>query len=473
MLFNSLDYIAFFLVVLVAIRLSPGRHRVLSLLVASYVFYAAWDWRFLSLLVGGTLVDHLLVRLLLQRAEGKARRIFVVGSLVFNLGVLGVFKYLGFFVESFQSMLGIFGLGSTSLVPALVLPLGISFFTFQKIAYVVDVSRGRVEPAKSFLDFSLYVSFFPQLIAGPIEKPRDLMPQLRAPSKVTGDDCLVACRLLLWGFCKKVVVADNLGPKVDRIFAAENLDTGMVILGALGFAFQIYADFSGYTDIGRGSARLLGIRLQKNFDRPFLAANPQEFWRRWHISLSEWLRDYVYIPLGGSRGKFSRGNANVLTTMLLGGLWHGAAWHFVIWGGYHGLLIVGHRCYQRWTSTNGIPGRLFSTDVGRYLAVAAMFMFTLYGWLIFRVDSLTQLAAATKALFALDIEPGFLGSLSRMLPYILLMVLGDFFLSSTARPVVRLLHSRAWILAGAGLILFYIILFLGNFDGNSFIYFEF
>jgi D-alanyl-lipoteichoic acid acyltransferase DltB (MBOAT superfamily) len=349
--------------------------RELLLLAASYVFYGAWNPRYLLLLALSTLVDFAVGRALGATRSPTWRRVLLVLSLTFNLGLLAVFKYYNFFSSEAAAALRQLGFEVHPAQLDVVLPAGISFYTFQTINYVVDVYRGVLPPCRSLLEFAVFISFFPHLVAGPILRARTFLPQVaREPvyddAKATGG----LCRILL-GLTKKVLFADFVGyALVDPVFKDLARAPALLVLLALyGYAVQIYNDFSGYSDIAIGSANMLGFDIPENFDRPYRAAGPREFWRRWHISLSSWLRDYLYIPLGGSRGPLVRTIATLMITMLLGGLWHGARWTFVVWGALHGLALVAERL-----SGEGRWGRL------------ATFHFVCLTWMFFRSDSLAQ-----------------------------------------------------------------------------------
>ncbi len=354
MTFNSLQYLAFLPVVVVLYRLFPRRGRQWLLLVASYVFYGAWDWRFLGLLAVSTITDYTVGRRLSTTENERSRRLLLLVSLVVNLGILGTFKYYGFFVDGLQDLLAAVGLEPNFGTLELVLPVGISFYTFQTLGYTIDVYRRDVEPCRDPVVFAVYVAYFPQLVAGPIERANRLIPQLqRVETELDATRVTSSVALILGGLTKKVVLADQLAPIVDQAFSGDSTTTVSAVVGAVAFAGQIYGDFSGYTDIARGSSRLLGVELVENFREPYLSLSITAFWRRWHMSLSQWLRDYLYIPLGGNRGSSFATSRNLMITMLLGGLWHGAAWTFVVWGGLHGLYLLVERLVgidqRRWS----------------------------------------------------------------------------------------------------------------------------
>jgi alginate O-acetyltransferase complex protein AlgI len=381
MLFNSWQFAAFFLIVYaIYVCLSNHRYQNLLLLVASYYFYAAWDWRFLALLLGSTLLDYVCA-LRIDRSENpRVRRAFLVASVIGNLSLLGFFKYCDFFLGSLEALAGRLGLSPGALRLGIVLPVGISFYTFQEMSYTIDVYRREIRATRSLLDFATFVAFFPHMVAGPIMRAALLLRQLMAPRQITMDLLTTGFWLILWGLWKKVVIADNVAAIADDVFArSASVTWSMAYLGVVAFALQIYCDFSGYSDIARGLARLMGIELMQNFNLPYFALNPSDFWRRWHISLSQWLRDYLYVPLGGNRGSELKVKRNLAITMLLGGLWHGAAWNFVWWGAYHGALLIGYRSF-RGRDAAPRPSRWW----GRALAMFVMFQLTLLGWLLFR-----------------------------------------------------------------------------------------
>ena len=371
----------------------PHRAQNVMLLLASYFFYACWDWRFLGLLLLSSSVDWTLANLIKREpTRGGAKR-WVAASVAVNLCFLGFFKYFNFFVDSADALLQTVGLPTFGRHLHVVLPVGISFYTFQSISYIVDVYRGEVEPAKNPLHFALFVAFFPHMVAGPIMHSRDLLPQMQQPRHTTRAQVREGLWLMLWGFFKKLVVSDNLASIVNAVYASETASAGEVLLGTYAFAYQIYCDFSGYTDIARGAAKLMGFELMLNFRQPYLAVNPSDFWRRWHISLSTWLRDYLYVPLGGNRHGTLNTYRNLMLTMLLGGLWHGAAWNFVLWGVFHGLLLVAHRLLVQEWKLWPFEGRL-----ARLVSWVVMFHLVCYGWLVFRATSFSQIRSFTRTL---------------------------------------------------------------------------
>ena len=395
MIFTELRFLAFFGLVLgVYWLLRENRPRKVWLLLASYAFYAGWDWRFLGLIWVSTLIDYVAGRAIGATTSPRRRRAWMLLSLASNLGILGFFKYFNFFVDSAVHFLGWLGLGASPPALAIVLPVGISFYTFQTLSYTLDVYAGRLQPTRDLLDLALFVAFFPQLVAGPIVRASGFLPQLEGPRRFA-DVALRSClTLFLLGFLKKACVSDNVAAVIDPYFRSPGDFTAASAWLALAlYAVQLYCDFSGYSDMAIATAGLLGYELGPNFNFPYFAANVAEFWHRWHISLSTWLRDYLYIPLGGSHGSTLFRYRNLMLTMLLGGLWHGASWRFVIWGGLHGLALVVHREWQRrrparW-SRPGIPG------------IAAGIVLTFAFWCVtmifFRAQSLQDAGLITSA----------------------------------------------------------------------------
>ncbi|HRX87557.1 MAG TPA: MBOAT family protein, partial [Phycisphaerae bacterium] len=405
MLFNSFQFAAFFVAIYALYCLTLRRVRVQNvlLLIASYFFYGCWDWRFLALIALSTVIDYVVGGLLDRRSgEGtgayaygsRARQVLLATSVVANLGILGVFKYYDFFAAQAGTLLAGIGLPWEPRFLHVILPVGISFYTFQTLSYTIDVYRDEIRACGSFVDFATFVAFFPQLVAGPIVRARDFLPQVRAPRHLDAAQFGEGGYLVLWGLFKKVVIAGNLATLVDGVFSAAPgaYSGGAVVVAVYAFAVQIYCDFSGYTDIARGCAKMMGFELMLNFNLPYFARNPADFWRRWHISLSTWLRDYLYIPLGGNRKGPRRTLINLALTMLLGGLWHGAAWTFVLWGAYQGGLLIVHRlampALNRWTQFKSQPVRA----AWNALVIVVFFQFVCVGWLIFRAESVGQIA---------------------------------------------------------------------------------
>ncbi|MBX2813553.1 MAG: MBOAT family protein [Myxococcales bacterium] len=395
--FASLEYLLFLAIVWGSYNLLPHRGQNFLLLIASYFFYGCWDWRFLSLIILSTSVDYV-AGIILDSGTETARKRALVVSLSVNLGLLGVFKYLGFFIDSATYALNQLGFEASQPALHIVLPVGISFYTFQTMSYTIDVYRGKLQHTRNLLDFALFVAFFPQLVAGPIERAKHLLPILTKPRTITVGEVSRGMFLILLGLMKKIAIADGLSRSVDAIFTTEAALSPLdITLSTYAFAFQILGDFSAYTDIARGTSKLFGIDLMRNFDAPYFARSPSDFWRRWHISLSTWLRDYLYIPLGGNRGGNFSTYRNLMLTMVLGGLWHGAAGNFVLWGIYHGTLLCIFRFFQSNTADehrpiSQIPAASIYTWLIRVLSIATFFHLTCIGWLLFRAESFSQIS---------------------------------------------------------------------------------
>ncbi|MDX1382362.1 MAG: MBOAT family O-acyltransferase [Thermoanaerobaculia bacterium] len=388
MIFTSFTYL-YFLAAIFAVYwiLGARRWQNLMLLAASYTFYGWVHPWFCFLIAFSTSVDYA-CGLGMERYPSRRRSLLVL-SLAANLGLLGTFKYFGFFVDNWQAALATLGFETTPITLQIFLPVGISFYTFQSLSYTLDIYRGQMRARRSLLDFALFVSFFPQLVAGPIERARRFLPQIETARTWNWNVFASAWPLLLRGYVKKLVVADNIAVYADQVFALSRPAAPLLAVGTLAFAIQIYADFSAYTDIARGSARLLGFHLSENFRSPYTAVSPSQFWKRWHISFSSWITDYLYIPLGGSRVRGAARELGVLlVTMGLSGLWHGAAWNFVAWGVFHALLLFGYRRLGFGSSWR--PTGVRATAV----ATTTMFAATLVGWMLFRAPSLSWLARA-------------------------------------------------------------------------------
>jgi D-alanyl-lipoteichoic acid acyltransferase DltB (MBOAT superfamily) len=415
-----------------------GLPRIVFLLALSYGFYAAWDFRYLPLIFGSSTVDFFLARAIDRQRHPKARRTMLFITVALNLGFLGVFKYGNFALENVRLLIGLFAGAApapSAVLRELLPPVGISFFTFESMSYVIDVYRGELKPHDSYLRYLLFVSFFPHLVAGPIVRPRDLLPQLEREPRLTREDSGEALFLIAVGLLKKLVISDQLAQNlVDRVFERPTSFSALEVLAAVyGYAVQIYCDFSGYTDIAIGSALLLGVRFPKNFDAPYTATNLSDFWRRWHISLSTWLRDYLYIPLGGNRGSELATYRNLMLTMLLGGLWHGASWTFVFWGFLHGIGLAITRAFQRVRRPGPSPSR--PSLPGRVLCVVLTFHYVCFAWIFFRAPTFQQAVVILKQLATLT-------TFHPNLPKLLLALLG---VGIASHYVPRALYERARI----------------------------
>lgn len=473
MLFNSIEFPLFLILVYIAYRILPFRGQNTILLIASYVFYGWWDEKFLFLIILSTTIDYwcgliidkgslsfkdrcfssvylflaslifitfrwenivdesflrnlfslrwsniipsslsgwlvcfitlgfiisanLFYFVLKTVSQNRKRKIFLFVSICANLGILGIFKYFNFFVDSADSIFQTLGIEIYFPSLNIVLPVGISFYTFQTMSYTIDIYRGQLKSTDRFLDFALFVSFFPQLVAGPIERASELLPRILKPRELSWQQSTRGLYLILFGLFKKIAVADSIAKSVNSIYETTGQVSWLdIVIATFLFAIQIYCDFSGYSDIARGTSKLFGIELMHNFNTPYFSKNPSEFWRRWHISLSTWLRDYLYIPLGGNR----RGNvyANLMTTMVLGGLWHGAGWNFILWGFYQGFLLCAYRFLQPVFSSFNLLSKSWSS-INSLLTTFIFFVFTCYGWLLFRASSLQQITSFTHIL---------------------------------------------------------------------------
>ena len=397
MVFTSLDFVAFFAVVYALYRVLPHRGQNVMLLLASYYFYGSWDWRFLSLLIGSTVVDYSVARYLGSETSPAKRRMALVLSLVFNLGMLGFFKYGGFLVENFTALCGALGIDFHPAAPDIILPIGISFYTFETISYTIDVYLKRCEPFRSFLDYGLFLTFFPHLVAGPILRPNEVVPQFERPHRATRAALGWGLFLILVGLFEKVVVADTLlSASAETVFHADQPLAALdAWVGVLAFSGQIFCDFAGYSTCAIGAALCFGFAFPDNFRFPYAAIGFSDFWRRWHISLSRWLRDYLYVPLGGNRVGPIRTYVNLMLTMLIGGLWHGASWNFVIWGGMHGVYLVVERLLRE----HGPRVAALERPAGRAFLGLFTFFLVCLTWIFFRASDLEGAFAILGAAF--------------------------------------------------------------------------
>ena len=465
MLFNSIEFVVFLSLVLLVYGSTPRhlwRVRKGILVAASYAFYMSWRPAYGALLGVATLLGFVLPRLMEGARTLGQRRALLAGAVIANLALLGFFKYGAFLMRNVAELLRPL-LGSVQVPDVgVALPVGISFYTFESLAYAIDVYRG-MPACRSLLDFTLFLSFFPHLVAGPIVRPGPFLAQLKRPPTVSEAQIEEALGRIATGLAKKILLADSLGGYVDVVFGAPALSGGGdLLLAVYAYAFQIYFDFSGYTDIAIGVAALFGLRLPENFDRPYLAASPREFWRRWHISLSTWLRDYLYVPLGGSRGSAARTYVNLFLTMLLGGLWHGASWTFVVWGGYHGVLLAADRFV------------IGDRDLGASRAALAWrrvltFHLVCGGWILFRAPTLTDAATIVRGFASLAFAPSWLAIQT-------LVIVAFAVLLHHGQPAPRWRAGFARLspgLQGASYAVLAAVLFLCSPASQRFIYFQF
>ncbi|WP_299609882.1 MBOAT family O-acyltransferase [uncultured Tateyamaria sp.] len=490
------------------------------ILLGSYIFYGWWDVRFLILITISTVVDYIcglvisgdrfgaavwraplallaavlagiavfapvsliliasltalgmallavVLALTKEMPHDRRRRLFLGLSILTNLGILATFKYFDFFAGEFAQMASAVGWEVNALTLNLILPVGISFYTFQTMSYTIDIYRKDFRPTREFLQFAAFVSFFPQLVAGPIERARNLLPQFAEPRQITADRLRSGALLFMWGFYKKVVIADNVAPVSDRIFSDPTaVSTGELLAGALAFTIQIYCDFSGYSDMARGLARMLGFELMVNFRMPYFSRTPSEFWQRWHISLSSWLRDYLYITLGGNRGGAFLTYRNLSLTMLLGGLWHGAAWTFIAWGAFHGAILVVYRIGDVDNRLSAMAGAL--RMLAMLTAGVVMFVLTVIGWVFFRAASFTDAAHMLAHMWM----PVWSENYATVFFYAAPLVIIETFMRLTGRqnPWERMPGIVVFNLC---LFVLFSVLFLDVSTGQDFIYFDF
>lgn len=473
MLFNSWEFLCFLPIVLFFYYIFTHRVQNALLLIASYFFYGWWDWRFLFLILASTLVDYFAALHIYNNKENSKRKIGLISSLLMNLGALCVFKYFNFFVDSFVALGSSVGINLDTPVMRLLPPVGISFYTFQTLSYTIDVYRGNFKPTSSFLDFAVYVCYFPQLVAGPIERASSLLPQILSKRKVNLEMVRSGLLLILIGFFKKVAIADTAASAVERVFNnPSEFSSWFLLRGLYLFSIQIYGDFSGYSNIARGVSRLFGIELIENFQTPYLSKNITEFWRRWHISLSKWLKDYLYIPLGGNRkGKFNT-YRNLFITMFLGGLWHGASWTFVVWGSLHGIYLAIHKFFKE-KKEKSVRNNLLN-KIPRKFANLILIFFTFhlvsFTWVFFRAESFTNAWHYITGILSFS---GLLYPSVFWLPAVLFMFLIPLELMQNSK--FDILAIRSWprfVRAAYYLILILCLIF---FSGNEipFIYFQF
>ena len=401
MVFNSLSFLIFLPIVIALHYLLPTRFRWVALLAASYYFYMYWDAKLIVLIMFTTAVSYV-TALLVAKTDSKAKkRLYLALALIASLGVLVFFKYYNFMSGTVEDVIRLFGGEPHDLSLSLILPVGISFYTFQTLSYVIDVYRGNIKPERHFGYYALFVSFFPQLVAGPIERPENLLPQLRAPHKMTRENMTEGLGIVIVGFFKKLVVADIVAVYVNAVYNNLTEATGLgVLVATVLFAVQIYCDFSGYTDIAIGCARMMDIKLMQNFDRPYTARSIKEFWNRWHISLSTWFRDYLYIPLGGNRKGKVRRYINLMIVFLVSGLWHGAAWTFVLWGALHGVYQIIGGVTQK-TRERIYTSMHINMKSGWFRALQRAFTFVLvcFAWIFFRANSISDIGIIMTKLF--------------------------------------------------------------------------
>lgn len=483
MLFNSIDFAIFLPIVFILYWFVTNKNLKLQnllIVVASYVFYGWWDWRFLSLIIFSTIVDYTVGLKLKNEETQHKQKVLLWTSILVNLGFLGFFKYYNFFLDNFITAFSFFGMEIKSNSLNIILPVGISFYTFQTLSYTIDVYKRKLEPTKDFIAFSAFVSFFPQLVAGPIERATHLLPQFYKKRTFDYSKAVDGMRQILWGLFKKIVIADNCAEFANQIFNnSADMNGSTLVLGALFFTFQIYGDFSGYSDIAIGTSRLFGFDLMQNFNFPYFSRDIAEFWRRWHISLSTWFRDYLYIPLGGSRGGTWMKVRNTFIIFIVSGFWHGANWTFIVWGALNAiyflpLLLTNNNRNNLETVAQGksLP------SIKELLFILITFGLTVFAWIFFRAENIGHAInyiseILSPSLFSI---PKFAGMYNALITIILVAVFvliewfgreGEYAISNLGigwkRPVRYALYYC----------IVFLIMYFGNFNENQFIYFQF
>lgn len=472
MLFNSIEFLVFFVSFFIVYWSCNSYLKLQNVLIllASYLFYGWWDWRFLSLIAFSSTVDYICGLRIASAHTKKQGKTWLLVSLISNLGLLAVFKYYNFFVESFSDFMGAIGFPTSDLTLQIILPVGISFYTFQTLSYTIDIYRKELKPTMDVIAFFAYIAFFPQLVAGPIERASNLLPQIRKKRNASISGFNEGILQLLIGLFRKIVVADTIASYVDTIYADMGIyNSSTVLLATILYAFQIYFDFSGYSDIAIGTAKVLGFKFHQNFNLPYFSKSLTEFWRKWHMSLSYWLRDYLYISLGGNRKGIRITYRNLMLTMLLGGLWHGSSWNFIIWGGIHGVVLSVEKYLQ-------------STDFAHYqkrygfLGYPITFFIVLFAWIFFRAQGLDTAILGIERIFALEPAMPYIGNINLIVNSSIVVLLAlsfDFYLfrrkisledfGSTLKNWQVVLFSTA--------LLTFISLFHST--SNNFIYFQF
>lgn len=473
MLFNSIEFLLFFPIICSLYFLIPASRlgmRNMLLLVASYFFYMNWEPVYALLLLTSTVITYFAAIGIVYYKDEKRKRICLVSSLVLNLAILFLFKYFNFIAVNIESILQVAGLSMDVPDFKLLLPVGISFYTFQALGYSIDVYKGTIKAERNFFTYALFVSFFPQLVAGPIERAKNLLPQFHVMHRFSSDDFIAGLKIMLWGYFMKLCVADNVATYVDAVYNNLPNHNGVsVLLASFFFTFQIYCDFCGYSLIAMGTARCIGFNLMQNFNHPYFAVSPRDFWHRWHISLSSWFSDYVYIPLGGSRCSETKHQRNLFITMLVSGVWHGANWTFIVWGAIHGVLL----CLNSLSRT--FLGVL-KTKYLKPLEIIATFVIAMFCWVFFRANTIGDAFLAIEKIFT---QPGLLfrgaGYPSIILPLILIfMLMAKEFKDEFFKNPPMFMHSNNRVISILStLFLIVVIMLCGQFEGGQFIYFQF
>lgn len=477
MLFNSVNFLIFLPVVFILywfVFNKKYQDQNLLILTASFYFYACWNWKFLFLLIFSIGLDFLSGIMIERSGNKKEAKFWLLISIVINLGFLGFFKYYNFFIESFSELVAGFGFHVNVWLLKIVLPVGISFYTFHGLSYVIDIYKKRIAAERNFVDYAVFVSYFPLLVAGPIERATHLLPQIQKKRTFNYEQAADGMRQILWGFFKKMVIADNCAPLVNEIFAHYHTESASsLVLGAILFAFQIYGDFSGYSDIALGVSRLFGIELLKNFAFPYFSRDIAEFWRRWHISLSSWFRDYLYIPLGGSKGGLMMKIRNTFIIFLVSGFWHGANWTFIIWGGLNALyfmpLMVLNKNRQ---NLEIVAMNTLLPSLKEIFQILSTFLLTCFAWIFFRAGSVSQAVLYIKNIFSTTIF-----SVPSHFPYKIIVLIGIMivieWLNRTRFHGLEIRRFNPWIRRIMYVSIVIIIFRYASFGNHEFIYFQF
>jgi len=476
MLFNSIEFAIFLPIVFLLYWFVFQKNLKLQnllIVASSFVFYGWWDWRFLFLMVASASVDYVVGILLATENDAKKRKLLLSMSIVVNLGILAFFKYFNFFVDNFVAAFSLFGAKLNPITLKIVLPVGISFYTFQALSYTIDVYRKKLEPTKSFINYFAFISFFPQLVAGPIERATNLLPQFYTKRTFDYANAVNGMRQILWGLVKKIVIADNAAKVVADVFSNyENLNGSMLVIGAVFFAFQIYGDFSGYSDIAIGTSRLFGFSLMKNFAFPYFSRDIAEFWRRWHISLSTWFRDYLYIPLGGSKGGTWMKVRNTFAIFIVSGFWHGANWTFMIWGALNAIYFLPLLLAKKnRTNLEIVAKGKYLPNLKEIFQIGLTFFLTIIAWVFFRAANVTEAVHFLQQMFSLSLfsMPNYLPS--KTMIYILLFVIAEW-LGRDKEYALEQLKMPRFARWGLYYLLIFAILWFGG-EQQEFIYFQF
>ncbi len=476
MLFNSIEFAIFLPIVFLLYWFVFQKNLKLQnllIVASSFVFYGWWDWRFLFLMVASASVDYVVGILLATENDAKKRKLLLSMSIVVNLGILAFFKYFNFFVDNFVAAFSLFGAKLNPITLKIVLPVGISFYTFQALSYTIDVYRKKLEPTKSFINYFAFISFFPQLVAGPIERATNLLPQFYTKRTFDYANAVNGMRQILWGLVKKIVIADNAAKVVADVFSNyENLNGSMLVIGAVFFAFQIYGDFSGYSDIAIGTSRLFGFSLMKNFAFPYFSRDIAEFWRRWHISLSTWFRDYLYIPLGGSKGGTWMKVRNTFAIFIVSGFWHGANWTFMIWGALNAIYFLPLLLAKKnRTNLEIVAKGKYLPNLKEIFQIGLTFFLTIIAWVFFRAANVTEAVHFLQQMFSLSLfsMPNYLPS--KTMIYILLFIIAEW-LGRDKEYALEQLKMPRFARWGLYYLLIFAILWFGG-EQQEFIYFQF